>query len=175
MPVTPYHFGPNGAIGLLLRRWIDLPMFLLANVLIDVEVLLAAGHQDPHRHLHWHTLLIGGILGAAAGAALYLAAPLRRLLARLMHLARIPYRPTLASMTLGGLFGAAAHVLLDALYHSDVQPFWPHPDNPLNRLARINLHLTQPHIRTICLAFFPIAAILYAAVAWSFRRRRCKP
>ena len=40
MPFTPYHFGPSGFFGLALKKWIDLPVFLLANVIIDVEVLL---------------------------------------------------------------------------------------------------------------------------------------
>ena len=41
MPVTPYHFGPNGLVGLLFKRWIDLPVVVLANVVIDMEVLFA--------------------------------------------------------------------------------------------------------------------------------------
>ena len=39
MPFTPYHFGPSGFAGLLFRRWVNVPVFIAANVLIDIEVL----------------------------------------------------------------------------------------------------------------------------------------
>ncbi len=39
MPFTPYHFGPSGFVGLVFGKWIDLPVFVLANVIVDVEVL----------------------------------------------------------------------------------------------------------------------------------------
>jgi membrane-bound metal-dependent hydrolase YbcI (DUF457 family) len=176
-------------------------MFLLANVLVDVEVLFAAAPY-PHRHWHWHTLLIGGLIGAAFGAALYLAGPLRNLLGRLVHLARLPYPdrrqpchceersdeaistlttpcaprpipPRLLPMILGGMTGVWTHVLIDAFYHYDVQPFWPARTNPLNHFARQH-GLTQDHIQTICLAFWLVAIILYAAAVWSFHRNRSR-
>jgi hypothetical protein len=55
MPFTPYHFGPNGFVGLLFRRWIDVPVFLAANVLIDLEVI-ADKHIQPGWPVHqvWH-------------------------------------------------------------------------------------------------------------------------
>ncbi|MHC4299546.1 MAG: hypothetical protein ACYS7Y_19890 [Planctomycetota bacterium] len=36
MPFTPYHFGPSGCVGLILRKWIDVPVFVLTNVIIDI-------------------------------------------------------------------------------------------------------------------------------------------
>jgi hypothetical protein len=42
MPFTPCHFGPSACIALPLNRWIDLPVFLLANVAIDIEPLLGS-------------------------------------------------------------------------------------------------------------------------------------
>lgn len=48
MPITPYHFGPDGFVGLLFKRWLDPPVFVLANVVVDLEVgtiaLLHLGH-----------------------------------------------------------------------------------------------------------------------------------
>ena len=58
MPFTPYHFGPSGFVGLLLRRWIDVPVFIAANVLIDIEVI-ADQYIQPgwpvHQVFHFHT------------------------------------------------------------------------------------------------------------------------
>ena len=39
MPFTPYHFGPHGCVGLVLKRYLDLPVFMLANVAVDLEPL----------------------------------------------------------------------------------------------------------------------------------------
>jgi len=74
-------------------------------------------------------------------------------------------------MVLGGAAGAWMHVFIDALYHYDVQPFWPMTTNPLFHFARQH-GWTQPHIRTACLAFWLVAIILYAATAWASRRKR---
>ena len=42
MPFTPYHFGPSGFIGLLFRKWLDVPVIVATNVLIDIEVIVDA-------------------------------------------------------------------------------------------------------------------------------------
>ncbi|MHC4641289.1 MAG: hypothetical protein ACYS32_06565, partial [Planctomycetota bacterium] len=75
MPFTPYHFGPSGLIGLALRKWIDIPVFVLANVIVDIEVLIMVLLDVRYPiHRYTHTLL----LGAAAGIIWALAAwPLR--------------------------------------------------------------------------------------------------
>ncbi len=36
MPVTPFHFGPSALIGLPLKRWIDIPVFVLANTNVQL-------------------------------------------------------------------------------------------------------------------------------------------
>ena len=79
MPFTPYHFGPSGFVGLVFRRWIDVPVFVAANVLIDLEV--PADHfiqpgWPVHQVWHFHTLLVGGLAGAVLGAVVYYIKPL---------------------------------------------------------------------------------------------------
>lgn len=70
MPFTPYHFGPSGLVGLLFRRWIDPLVFVAANIVVDVEVLLSffrLTHESAHRVWHVHTLLVGGLSGRFSG------------------------------------------------------------------------------------------------------------
>ena len=78
MPITPYHFGPSGFVGLALRKWLDIPVFVLANVVVDIEVLVIRllGLGWP-AHRYSHTLLIGAVVGAIWGVAAY---PLRHFL-----------------------------------------------------------------------------------------------
>ncbi len=129
MPVTPYHFGPNAFIGLLFRRWVDPAVIVLANIIVDVEVvvvtLVGAGWPNYHRYWHFHTFLVGGIVGGLFGAAIYIIRPLRRRLEQAMKTARLDYTPRLYKMVIAGILGVWLHVLFDSVYHADVQPFWP--------------------------------------------------
>jgi len=155
MPFTPYHFGPSGVVGLVLRRWIDVPVFVLANVIVDIEVLFADGWPH-HRHWHFHTLLVGAAVGAAWGLTAY---PLRHIFKRLMKLIRIPYKSGLWKMIISGILGVWLHVLVDGVYHFDVQPVWPSRVNPLYRL------LTQPQVLLVCKLSFAALVILYVIIA----------
>jgi len=155
MPFTPYHFGPNGFVGLVFKKWLDLPVLILVNVIIDFEVLFNTG-RFPHRVWHFHTLLVGGIVGAIFGLALF---PLRNILGKIMNFLRLAYKPTALKMAVSGLLGAWFHVTIDSIYHRDVQMFWPNRHyRPLWNL------LSQPQVRYICLAFALAAIALYAVL-----------
>jgi len=136
MPFTPYHFGPSGFVGLLFRRWIDVPVFIAANILIDIEVF-ADQYIQPgwpvHQLWHFHTLLIGGLAGAIFGFLVYYIRPFRWLCEKFMALIGLPGKTTLLSMVLAGLLGAWLHVFIDSFYHYDIQIFWPHRDNTIFR------------------------------------------
>ena len=82
MPFTPYHFGPSGFVGLVFRKWIDVPVFVLANVIVDIEVLvIMLFNLGWPRHRYCHTLLIGAAVGALWGVAAY---PLRNLFKKIV-------------------------------------------------------------------------------------------
>ena len=123
-------------MGLVFRRWIDVPVFMAANVLVDVEVL-ADRYLQPgwpvHQLWHFHTLLIGGLAGAIFGTIVYSIKPLRGLCEKSMSLIGLGGGATLLSMVLAGLLGVWLHVLIDSFYHYDVQIFWPYRDNTVFR------------------------------------------
>ncbi len=186
MPFTPYHFGPSGVVSLLCRRWLDVPVFIAANVLIDVEVIadsglpwLGFGTTRPdwwfngfapgwpvHQIWHFHTLLIGGIAGAIFGSLVYYIRPLRWCSEKSMSLIGLPGKSTLQSMLLAGLLGACFHVLIDSFYHYDVQIFWPHPKNPIFQWAARHTsggyRTLQQHIRLVCKIGWALMILLYA-------------
>jgi hypothetical protein len=158
-------------VGLAVRRWFDLPMVVLANVLVDVEVLFANGY--PHHQVwHFHTLLVGGLVGAACGAAVYPIKPIRLLFEAVMRLVHIPYKARPVKMALGGMLGAWLHVIVDACYHHDVQLFWPMETNPLYGWVHWEyMQLTSRDIELICIMFFVPAAVLYVLAVWSSARQ----
>jgi len=173
MPFTPYHFGPSGFVGLVFKRWLDLPAFVLANVAIDMEVLFSIektygplSHWNfPHQVFHFHTLLVGGIVGVVFGLALF---PFRSIFEKLMDLLRLAYKPAALRMAVSGLLGAWFHVTIDGIYHWDVQMFWPNKNyRPLWKM------LSQPQVKDVCVALFLAAVALYIVLlALSSRAKR---
>ncbi|MCD4830709.1 MAG: metal-dependent hydrolase [Anaerohalosphaeraceae bacterium] len=149
---------------MLLRKWLDLPVFLLANVAVDIEVLVINRMRMgwPH-HRYCHTLLIGTAIGIACGLICYSKKPLLRWL---MKTARIPYETSLLKMLISGILGVWFHVLIDGIYHYDVKMFWPITKNPLWNI------LSQPQIRLICLLSFIPLAITYIFAVRKFNKNK---
>jgi len=163
MPFTPYHFGPSGFIGLALRKYIDVPVFVLANVIVDMEVLvinLLELGRPVHRYTH--TLLLGAATGVIWAIAAY---PLRHLFKKIMQIIRIPYQTDLRKMVISGVLGVWLHVVIDAIYHWDVPLLWPSRARPLWRL------LSQGQVKSICIAFLVAAAVLYVIIVVPHRKQ----
>jgi len=168
MPVTPYHFGPSGFIGLVFRKWLDFPVFVLANVIVDVEVLVVMlFNLGWPRHRYCHTLLIGAAVGALWGLAAY---PLRNLFKKIMQLFHIPYKTSLPKMVISGILGLWLHILIDGAYHFDVKILWPNKIISIWRI--IHRHLGQGKIETICLIFFLAGLVPYIFAVRSFSKNR---
>lgn len=168
MPFTPYHFGPSGFVGLVLRKWIDVPVFILANLIVDLEVLVILQFNLGRPiHRYSHTLLIGAVVGLIWALAAY---PLRHIFKKIMQLLYIPYRTSLFKMIISGILGVWMHVLIDGLYHYDVNIFWPSKNIWLWRKMFPNISNQQ--LENICLVFFVAAAIPYALAVVSFIRAK---
>ena len=154
MPFTPYHFGPAGFLGLVFKKWIDVPVFVLSNVAIDIEVLIVIifGLGWPH-HRFCHTFLGGALVGVAFA---FIAWPMRSLFKKIMGLLRLPYSTTFRKMLLWSIAGVWFHIFIDSICHYDARPFWPSKAAPLYHL------ITEKQVKTICLAFWLAALILLA-------------
>ncbi len=164
MPFTPYHFGPAGLLGYIFRKWIDLPVFVLANVVVDVEVLLVnLMRVGWPSHRYGHTFVIGAAVGAVWGFVAYLGLPL---LGRLMKKIRIPYQTNAFKMIISGILGVWLHVLIDGIYHYDVRPFWPMRKNYLWRL------LSHNQVKWICIICLGIFVLLYVLSLRTKTRRK---
>ena len=164
MPFTPYHFGPSACVALPLRKHIDVPVFVLVNVVIDLEpgIVLAFG-LNYRLHGYCHTFLFGTIIGLVFALAAYLA---RNSLKRLMNFFGLPYQTSLSKMIVSGLFGAWFHILIDSFCWGDIRPFWPSDANPLNSLATLNT------VRLLCAISFIPAIALYVAAVWTHTKER---
>ena len=134
-PYTPYHIGPSCLLGFLLRRWVDIPVFVLSNFAIDFAVLVL-GLWRPMSFVleHVHTIPIGAVAGMLWGIAAYL---FRRLFRWSMLKIRLPYKTNIRKMIFSGILGTWLHILIDSLYQSDIKLFWPSKlTNPSFRFNR---------------------------------------
>ena len=121
MPFTPYHFGPSGLVALAFRKWLDIPVFILANVFADLGYLFAIiltplGLFDFYYKIYGvgHTLLGGAAVGFTWAVVMYLVKPI---LIWFMKLIRLPYQPSFIKMAASAILGTWLHIFIDDIYH----------------------------------------------------------
>lgn len=162
MPFTPYHFGPSGFLALAFKKHIDIPVFVLANVIVDLEPLtvILLGPDYP-MHGFCHTFLLGSAVGLAWALIAYSG---KSFFQRLMKLLHVPYQTNLRKILVSAILGIWFHVLLDGMLYGDIQPFWPLQANPLLDL------LSRYTVYFICQILFVPAIALYIIAVKSYIR-----
>ena len=160
MPFTPFHVGPHATVAFAFPRVIDVPIFILSNIVIDLEPLyVLVFRPDYPLHGYFHTFLFGSILGLVFGVVSF---QLKNRLGELMAIFHLPYSTSLARMVVSAILGVWLHILFDAPMYSDIRPFYPSNVNPLLGLYSI------PMGYLICLFLFLPAFMLYFLTARSY-------
>lgn len=132
MPFTPLHLGPGLGLGLPLRKYLHVPPFLLANVIVDVEpfLVLFLGLRYP-LHGYLHTFLLAIPVGIVLGYAMFhleiFLQPLYK-----TFLLETSNSLSLKSFVIAGGLGTGLHVILDTPLYSDIAPFYPIATNPFH-------------------------------------------
>jgi hypothetical protein len=168
MPFTALHLGPALVVGLPFRKWMHLPTFLLANVVLDIEpliVLLFGLNYPVHGYLH--TFLSATIIGFLLGFAMFnLEQPMRGIYLKTQLETKkvLPLRAFL----IAGIGGTALHVLFDALIYVEMNPFSPLVGNPF-----LSFHLSSLSVYLLCfwLCIFGVACY-FLLIAYSKLKRK---
>lgn len=156
MPFTPFHFGPSACIALPLRKYIDIPVFILANVVVDIEPLaVIAFNLNYPLHGYAHTFLIGTAVGIAWAIISYAG---KDKLQWLMKYLDIPYDTNFKKITISAVLGVWFHLLLDMPLYFDIHPLYPSLFNPLFGL------MTNFTMYIVCGISFIPAIVLYMIV-----------
>ncbi len=154
MPFTPFHFGPSATIAIPLHKQIDVFVFVMANVIIDIEPLLvmtSSLHYPLHGYAHTFTGAIA--LGAIWGITAWIFhAPIKTII---QDIFKFPFQPSRSKMIISGVLGTCFHVLLDSPLYPDIKPFYPITANPLYDL------LGHSTMYTLCTLFIVPAIVLY--------------
>jgi membrane-bound metal-dependent hydrolase YbcI (DUF457 family) len=154
MPFTPFHFGPSATVGIPLSKNIDVFVFILANVVIDIEPLLVMIYKLNYPlHGYAHTFIGAIILGAIWGLTAWIfRVPIKWIVQDVL---KFPFTPSKSKMILSGILGSCFHVLLDSPIYSDIKPFYPLHANPMYGL------IDDFAMYTLCTIFLIPAVILY--------------
>ena len=160
MPFTPFHMGPGTAIKALLQGSFSLMVFGWSQIIMDLQPLwvLLSGHGRLHGFSHTFagaTLLT--LLAAITGK--YLAEQGLAIIS--IAAKQKPVRIGWLVALLSAFTGCFSHVLLDAIMHPDMRPFYPWlADNGLLGILSIdNLH-------RLCLYSGLLGAALFYGICW---------
>jgi membrane-bound metal-dependent hydrolase YbcI (DUF457 family) len=152
MPFTPYHLGPALLIALVFYPFIDIPTFLIANIILDIEpftIMLTSG-SELHGRFHSITL------GTGVGLLLAIIVTAYRKYGNSIEIeTRLDYNSSIKQTLITSIVGVWLHVLLDAFLYPDLNLFYPFEWNPLLGLFSL------PTIQRMCLLSFPLAIMVY--------------
>ena len=157
MPFTPFHLGPAVLMGFILLRYLDLPTFIVASVLVDLEPLavLVFGLPGP-LHGFFHSFF-----GTSVAAALlaWVMLRVRGFLEPVYVFLRLEGDGRPRKSLVAALLGTWSHVLLDAPLYGRMRPFYPFGGNPL---FGVDLYLGLGAYR-FCLLFGVAGVALFVA------------
>ncbi|MFB0543285.1 MAG: hypothetical protein ACETVR_00740 [Candidatus Bathyarchaeia archaeon] len=158
MPATPFHLGPALLFGLLLFPLLDLPTFLVSNVIVDLEpfLILSLGLPGP-LHGSFHSYTLGTLVALGTTLLMVLMRPLTR---PIMSLFRLRQESSLKKVLVTALLGLYLHVTLDAFLYHEMRPFYPLWPNPLWGWA------SRPTVYQFCILSFLPGLVLYIYRLW---------
>ena len=153
MPFTPFHLGPGAIVKGVAGRHFSFMVYGGTQVLMDIEPLIGIIKHKPILHGWTHTILGALVIGTVAGL---IGKPIS---AFVLRFCRIPhFELTWTAAFVSAYFGAYSHVVLDALMHGDMNPWWPvAPGNPL--LGAVSLGA----LHVACLITGALGALAVAA------------
>ncbi|MDO8624861.1 MAG: hypothetical protein Q7R47_02165 [Candidatus Diapherotrites archaeon] len=153
MPFTPFHLGPALAIGIAFRKWLHIPTFLIANIIIDIEPFLVIfGGLDGPVHGLTHTFLGALVIGTLLAIAIK---PIAARIEPAMKKIRLGSSTAFSAIGISAVGGIALHVVLDSVLYTDIQPFFPLQANPLLGL------LSFDAVYGLCVVLGIIGIVLY--------------
>ena len=166
MPFTPFHMGPGLLTKSILHSAFSLMVFGWTQIVMDLQPLFVLLTGEGHLHGFSHTFVGGALIACFCAITGKYLTPWA--LKQVPGHERLPFRVYVSwpVAILSACIGAISHVLLDAIMHSDVQPFFPFSlSNPWLLWVDVGL------LHKLCLYSGLVGAFLYVLVAaWSHRR-----
>jgi len=131
MPFTPFHLGPGLLISLIFLSFIDIPTFLIASVIVDIEPFLVLVF-DLNYPLHgfFHSFLGGFIVAVLLSMVM---SKIRRYFTPLLTFFKVEQSISFKKILFSSICAIFLHILLDSPIYLDIRPFFPFEFNPFYR------------------------------------------
>jgi membrane-bound metal-dependent hydrolase YbcI (DUF457 family) len=152
MPFTPYHVGPALLVALIMYPLLDIPTFIVANLILDIEPLFNLLFSNNRLHGQFHSLTFGLIPAIILAALMHFS---RRFTKPIVIERRLPQNPSFKDLLLTSVVGVWLHVLLDAFLYSEISLIYPVEFNPLLNLLPSSL------ISNFVIISFPFSLVIY--------------
>ena len=159
MPITPFHFGPGILIKSVFSRRFSFRIFVLSNMIIDLEPLyfILTNQWPLHRFFHTYlgaTIIAIGCIMVGRPICYRLTDIWNMFFKNLKINNEIITVPALIVAALGGTY---SHIFLDSMMHRDLFPFapWTNSNGLLHIVSYAQLHL-------FCL----LAGVIGIAIYW---------
>jgi len=155
MPFTPFHLGPALFLGLVFFRHLNLPAFLIANVIVDIEpfIVLLFGLDYP-LHGFFHSFLGGSLIALVLYLAMVKMYPYVR---GVMDTFRLGQEMSRRKIMLSCFFGVYLHIILDSVIYTDIMPFFPFGVNPF-----LSLGIGNNEVYLSCVLMLAAGIFLFA-------------
>ncbi len=145
MPITPFHFGPGFLAKATFTKYFSFRIFMLTNVIIDLEsIYFVLTNQYPlHRFFHTYfgaTIIAVGCIVVG-----------RQICYRLTSIWNMIFKSfktinkeiSVVALIITVFVGTYSHIILDSIMHQDLCPFYPwnKSNDLLHILSYGQLHL----------------------------------
>lgn len=155
MPFTPFHMGPGLLMKALFQGSFSLMIFGWTQIVMDIQPLIVLISGEGHLHGFTHTFIGSTII---AIISTFTGKYLSEFFINLLDKRKI-FNITWIVAIISSFLGSYSHVILDAIMHSDVEPFYPFVKiNPLLEY----MDLMQLH--KFCLYTGLIGSVLYFCI-----------
>ncbi|MEM0084097.1 MAG: hydrolase [Candidatus Methanomethylicia archaeon] len=130
-PFTPFHLGPGIFLGLMFKKRLHIPTFILGNIVLDLEHIFSFLLFSRYSfHGIMHTFILAFIIGLFLGFFMYFLENSFHDLYKTFRL-EFDVECSLNCFLYSGILGTLLHVLFDSPLYDDIQPFYPLTYNPL--------------------------------------------
>ncbi len=162
MPFTPFHLMAGTSVKSFFPKYFSFSIFTLTNVIIDSEVLFYIYKTGIPAHKFFHTFFGASLI------AIFVALFCRSLCeiglklwniilyTKKFYLFKVEVKITKFSAWCGAFVGAYSQLLLDAVMHKDMMPFFPISD--LNQLHGI---IATNNLHFLCIGLFYMAFVIF--------------
>jgi len=151
-------------------RHFSIVVFCVTQILLDVEVLWHLIRRDPPLHRSSHTYLgasvvVVGLTIVGKPVSQWIKAIWNRIAVKCRDAdLTINTETTWFASFAGAAFGAYSHILMDSLFHGDIEPLQPW--SSVNRLCGV----INPHVAEMGCIFLGMVGLAW--FLWTERKKR---